>query len=367
MKYTLRQLSLLLLLVTPAFAQQITFNSCHGPGKSIQVVNGLPYVEVQVGQSKGLFLIDFGTTGSTIDPKGFTSGPQPSPVAGSQNSFADFDFYGSWGTVKLDIQDHSNIEGVKQAGIIGTDFLSLNAYTIDFTNRKIYRSDSPVCLTNILKTEGFVPVSSVGYYSNDLNNLQSCAFNIPTVPVRIGRIQAVAQMDPGFDDRLYRHSININKAYFDALQSSGIKLVRFPTADLKLTTCTGSAEEVQAYKLPPNSSFEIIDAVGNGILRTGDAILFLKSPSVDIQKCGGIGTWKIPAAQIGASFMVDTKSIMIDPFNSTVWIQSNPGETSRYQMQQKTQMQASDQTQQIGPRQMPPRQEVQQQTTIRNR
>ena len=38
------------------------------------------------------------------------------------------------------------------------------------------------------------------------------------------------------------------------------------------------------------------------------------------QKCGGIGTWTTPAAQIGASFFADVGVLVFDPFSSRVWI-----------------------------------------------
>jgi hypothetical protein len=37
-------------------------------------------------------------------------------------------------------------------------------------------------------------------------------------------------------------------------------------------------------------------------------------------RCGGIGTWTAPAAQIATSFYVDAGVMVFDPFAERVWI-----------------------------------------------
>ena len=58
----------------------------------------------------------------------------------------------------------------------------------------------------------YTPVSTIGYYSNNYNNLHfsNCTPNIPTIPIQIGNINAIAQLDLGFDDIIHYNSININ-------------------------------------------------------------------------------------------------------------------------------------------------------------
>lgn len=321
MKSTAFFILLNFLLVRFAISQSI---QCLGEKREMKLGSLMPYTKVKIDNSEGYFLIDFGTTASTIDTNGFINS-KPKPVSGSNNQFDKFDFYGSWGKVNLNIQNHSNIQGlgtIKQAGIIGTDFLCFNIFTIDYVNNQLFRNSSNnFCSDSVLIREGFKAASTAGYYSNDLKKLNNtCSSNIPTVPVKIGNISAVAQIDPGFDDRLYRHSININQAFFNALLDAGIALIETPSANFQLNTCVnGLSENVKAYKLPNGVKFSIIGINGEPIIIHSDANIFLKQTPIEAKFCGGIGTWQIPAAQLGASFLVDAKKVIFDPYKAKVW------------------------------------------------
>ncbi|XYI01925.1 hypothetical protein ACMHYB_20010 [Sorangium sp. So ce1128] len=283
----------------------------------------MPYALARVGAAEGQFLLDFGTTLSTIDPQGFADGVIPAPIDGTADQFADFDFYGSWGTVRLIVQDHSGIRGtVRQAGIIGTDFLSLNAFTLDYENAAVYRADpGALCSDEILRAEGMKPLWTAGYYSSDLDEVQAGFPNVPTVPVRIGAAQAVAQLDTGYDDAVYRHSVNINRAFLEAIEAAGVELDPVPEAATALSTCVpGQQEQVSAYRIPGGVPFEMVSTDGSAAVAARDVTLFLKDTPREARQCGGIGTWSIPAAQVAASFYVDARRIVFDPLSSRVWM-----------------------------------------------
>lgn len=311
----------LLAFSTNSFSQNI---DCFGEKRELTLGRTTPYTKVKIGNIEGCFLIDFGTTGSTIDPNNFING-KPISSDKTKSSFEKFDFFGDWGTVNLNVQNHSNIEGLenfKQAGILGTDFLSLNIFTIDYVNKKIYRANyNNFCSDDSLIKMGFKATSTIGYYSNDKNKLNNtCVANIPTIPIKIGNISAMAQIDPGFDDFKFRHSVNINQAFFNALKDAGVMLIENPSSNLTLSTCVNNISElVIAYKLPKGVSFSITGIDGNPIILTSDANIFLKQTPANAKNCGGIGTWQIPAAQIGASFLLDAKKIIFDSFKSKVW------------------------------------------------
>jgi hypothetical protein len=302
--------------------------SCFNLVQDMTIGSLMPYAKIGVGDCEGYFLLDFGTTGSTIDTNAFGI-CKPRPLQGSVNRFPNFIFFGSWGAVSLNIQDHSNIQGLgqmKQAGIIGTDFLSNNIFLLDYVNAKIYRSDNPMsCNHDSLKIRGFRAASTKGYYSNKINNLNnSCTANIPTIPVKVGNIAAIAQVDAGYDDRLYRHSVNINLAFFNAIKENGILLVENPAANFTLSTCISNVQErVKAYKLPANTSFSITGIDGEPIMIYGDVNIFLKETPESARSCGGIGGWTIPAAQLGTSFLIDSRKVIFDPFGEKVWFLSH--------------------------------------------
>jgi hypothetical protein len=119
--------------------------------------------------------------------------------------------------------------------------------------------------------------------------------NVPTVPVRVAGVTAIAQLDTGFADVRVPHSVNINAAFFDAIRArSPDSIVRDSASDLSLTTCAGVAESA--------------------------AVLFVKRTPTAALRCGGIGTWTAPAAQVATSFYVDAGVMVFDPFAERVWI-----------------------------------------------
>ncbi|WP_437320590.1 hypothetical protein [Sorangium sp. So ce385] len=296
---------------------------CHGEKRPLVISSQMPYAVARVGAAEGHFLLDFGTTASTIDPQGFAGGVVPEPVAGSADRFADFDFYGPWGTVRLTVQDHSGIQGtVRQAGILGTDFLSLHAFTLDYEDGAVYRADAgALCPDEILRAEGMKPLWTAGYYSSDLAEVQAGFPNVPTVPARIGAAQAVAQLDTGYDDAVYRRSVNINRAFFAAIEAAGIDLAPVPEAAMSLSTCVpGQAEQVSAYRILRGAPFELVSTDGSAAVAAQDVMLFLKDTPPEARQCGGIGTWSIPAAQVAASFYVEARRLVFDPVTSRVWM-----------------------------------------------
>jgi hypothetical protein len=52
--------------------------------------------------------------------------------------------------------------------------------------------------------------------------------------------------------------------------------------------------------------------------------LFLKDSPAEIRRCGGIGTWTRPAAQLGASFVNDG-TLVVDPFGQRLWFRPAGG------------------------------------------
>ncbi len=295
----------------------------------------------------GDFLLDFGANGSTIDLKGFGATTPPDPVScqgdaaspGALCSFDHFDFFGPWGTVSLITADYSFLfSSVKQAGIIGTDFLSVYPFTIDYANGRIWKgSATDFCTDAQLLGAGYAPIPAGGFYTNKLNTLRplsdvitdpdaaaTAGFtvpNVPTVPITVAGVAALAQLDTGYDDRIIRHSLNINQALLDLLLKAGAKLTRTPMKDLYLTTCVpGLSQLGSAYFLPAGTEVNFVGEGGTiGRKDTGN-VLFVKEKLAAAERCGGIETWTVAAAQMGASFLVDAQAVVFDPVKSRVWL-----------------------------------------------
>lgn len=310
--------------------------SCLGESQPLTLSRNLPFANVTVGGVNGQFLVDLATTSSAIDVLAF---PAPGPSAarcplGETCTFDGFTFFGGWGTVSLISEElDAPSDTFHQAGILGTDFLATSVYTLDYGRKRIHRGDRSACADATLTRAGLKPLSTRGFYgASDVPRKPmtdvlagaspgSTMPNVPTVPVRVAGVTAVAQLDTGFADTRIAHSVNVNTAFFDAIQAASPgALVRDAASDLSLTTCAGVAEPVEAWRLAPGTAFELVDESGAAARSEKAAVLFVKRTPAAARRCGGIGTWSAPAAQVAASFYVDAGVVVFDPFASRVWM-----------------------------------------------
>jgi len=296
---------------------------CLGTWLPLVRVRDLPIVDLAVARAHGRFVIDFATTASTLDPRQL-EGTRPLPLPGTTDRYERISFFGRWPGARFELVDLASFaRDDRRAGLIGTDFLANGAITIDWVQARLYRADAAdFCAPDQLLAAGLQPLSTAGYYARDPRRLNHP--NVPTIPIRIGDALAPAQIDTAFDDRMVRHSLNVNRAYLDAIRSSGLALVRAPELDLELTACTGSPLRMEAYRLPPASAVELVGENGAAVRRIADAVLFLKPDSASTHRCGGIGTWDTPAAQLGVSFMADAGRLVVDPDGARVWLPADP-------------------------------------------
>ncbi|MCX5957683.1 MAG: hypothetical protein NTW51_15100 [Cyanobacteria bacterium] len=332
--------------------------ACLGETRSLIVSSGMPYTPVRVQGHTGFFVVDLGADGSAISPGTFLGGAAgkaavgagssggnsaagaggaaggaggaatPVPLPGSSDRFAGVDFFGPWAPLRLSVQDHSGIRGpLPQAGLIGTDLLNAHVITLDYANGLLRRAPAAgFCSDGELRRAGFLPLSSRDYYGTSGSALRCPASprrggcpNIPTIPLRIGSVGAVAQVDTGYADGLRPPSMNINRALLQRLERAGMPLIREPGADLTLSSCVrGAVERVLAYRLAAGRAVELVGSDGGAVRRLPGVTLFLKDSPAAIQACGGIGTWSEPAAQLGASFVNDG-TLVVDPFSQRLW------------------------------------------------
>ncbi len=312
----------------------VALPTCLGDARPLVFDRGLAFAEVHVGAAPspyaGQFLVDFATTRSAIDLAAFTA---PGPPAmgcdatrlGQSCGFADLDFFGAWGPVTLVTE---NLAGgtPRQAGIVATDLLSVHVFTLDWTHAEIRRA-TKTARCDDASLSAFAALDASGFYANDASTLRPLSDvdtqagaglhvpNVPTVPVTVAGVSAVAQLDTGFLDSLVPHSVNVNVAFFDAVNAASPgALVRDAAHDASLTTCAGVAESVEAYRLGPGATFAI------GPRTWSSVTVFVKRTPAAAKSCGGIGTWTAPAAQVGASFFVDLGVVIFDPFASRIWI-----------------------------------------------
>jgi hypothetical protein len=170
------------------------------------------------------------------------------------------------------------------------------------------------CRRETLIARGLTPVAQTGFFSSDPSKGAGGLPNVPVIFLRLGDVRVWAQIDTGYEDFVYSHSIDINQALFDRLVGSGVKLDRIN--DIDIWTCDGR-EHRPVYRIK-DRPMTIENESGKAILKTEDFHLVVKSAN----SCGGIADMKEPAAQLGASFLDLFGEVIFDPKNATVWLGS---------------------------------------------
>jgi hypothetical protein len=193
---------------------------CPGERFDIAVVQGgkSPYIELSAAGRKGLFLLDYGTTHSSLARRAFPPNATPSDAKGRSDIVLDDFSLPTFSSGRFWLFDYRRLEEPRggQLGIIGTDFLSL--LNADFSFRDghadVVLSAAP-CGHAELRARGLIPVRQTGFFSRDLQTLSAKTPNVPVLFVNVGGVFAVAQIDTGYDDRVSPPSIDINEALYD--------------------------------------------------------------------------------------------------------------------------------------------------------
>jgi hypothetical protein len=278
---------------------------CGGrPYARISVPDGAsPYIELTADGVTGPFLLDYGATRSSLSAAVF-SGPDGSTrtAAISLPGLEKTEFHLARYYLLLQ-------PGKGQIGVIGDDILS--QFTVEITRNKAFLSPE-VCSSETLAQRGLTPIAQDGFFSSDPKKVGQGLPNVPVVFLRLGEIRAWAQIDTGYEDFVYSHSVDINQALFDRLVASGVSLERIN--DIDIWTCDGR-EHRPVYRIK-GRPLTIENENGKEIVETESFHLVVKPPN----SCGGIADMTEPAAQLGASFLDLFGNVVFDPKNTTVWI-----------------------------------------------
>ena len=277
-----------------------------------QVAGGsAPYVHLSAGGQSGAFLLDYGTTSSTVSRARF-------PVSAKARDLTLGNFsLPSFRKGRFAAVDYANKAAPAggQLGVVGTDFLSL--LTADFSYRPgqadVVLSAAPCDAARLIK-RGLVPISQAGFFSNKPGKRRGARPNVPVVFVRFGAVVAWGQVDTGYDDLTAPLSIDINDALYAKLQSAGVDLRR--RSDVVVSTCAGS-ELRPAYEI---ASVTVQSDKGLPIRQFGHVTLLRKTSKA----CGGIAQLSEPAAQVAASLLREIGEVVIDPKSKTVWLKPDP-------------------------------------------
>ncbi|SFK71032.1 hypothetical protein [Methylocapsa palsarum] len=258
-----------------------------------------PYIELGAQGASGLFLLDYGSTKSSI--------ARGAPIKPQELTASLLPHGPRAGLFERGAYDLPVAEAEGRFGILGTDLLS--QLNIELTSAAAFLSPPP-CSPEALRGQGLVPVAQIGFFSAAPSSGKFP--NVPVVFLRIGEVRTWAQIDTGYDDVAYTHSIDINEAFFDRLSASGLLLSPLP--DVQVSTCEG-LERRSVYTIK-DLPLAIENREGAPIAQTQMYHLILKRAN----GCGGIGAVAIPAAQLGASFLRVFGPVVFDPASETVWL-----------------------------------------------
>lgn len=311
-----RTLGLILLGMLAQFAEAraqrppAAAEACGGVELAVSHVKGgaAPYVRLVADAKPGNFLLDWGTTQSSISQKLYPSASGTITIGAlSLPGIANARFVLS--RYELFYEPSGG-----QAGIVGTDLLgTFSAHMIYGESPRVWMSTSS-CDGKRLAAAGYIAVGQSGYFGRALGRNGSRP-NVPILLVRIGRVQFPAQIDSGYDDLAWAHSIDINEPLHKRISGSGVelRLVQKTTA----TTCAGT-ESRNVFEL--RGDVQLVGARGDVIIELKAAHLLPKP----LNRCGGIAQMPEPMGQLAASVLRTLGEIIIDGPGESVWVKPRP-------------------------------------------
>lgn len=323
--------------------EQIEWFPEFGTYYEMYIGNKMPYVDVYTTKSnsdtlRGKFVVDYGTDRSVIDLDGFPGARMDEKTDQTYSLTIENGIYYS-GPYKMicNIQDCSRIKanGIRQAGIIGTDILSRIFVTLDYNNSRLYIGWDSLrhCRPDSMIRKGFIAVSTKDFFSYNSKRLN----NIPTIRVSIGdakhNAEALAQIDPGYSDRCslngdfetyFTHIININQLYYNLLKKNQVDISVDKTKFYTLNNISGKPDTLFQCSFSKKYTFNCIGTNGEVVIPYGtdECNVFLKINSPGGEIAGGITALEFPAVQFGGSILMDCDQITFDPFRSLVWFKS---------------------------------------------
>lgn len=322
-------------------AERVQLDKGPGPRTAIAVCHGkpfaldhatsgfAPYVTLALAGKSGPFLIDYGASDSVVE-SGIWLTPsgdprwKPSP-AGAKFPLGPIDLPG-WDAPagKIDFlieaRDINLRPGAKQLGVLGADLFPNQIVHFSYTGPDtvhISPYPAPECSASTLQRAGFTQVDQSGHWA-DGTVAPDGIHNGPVLHGRFLGAQGQAlegtalwgQLDTGYDDIAYPHSLIVNEPLFDALSRSGLTLRRVGWVTTK--TCAGTAQAEVMAAGEPLAITTGTDAIGS--VRN---VHIVRSPKT---ACGGISGAAVPAGQFGASFLEAIGEVVVHAPRKEVWL-----------------------------------------------
>lgn len=280
------------------FRPQSAVGLCGGHLYPLTYSGATPHIDLSIDGATARAMLDYGATKSSLRAK------TPAELGGMVKAATSLPLPGESEFLTRRAEPDTD-------AIIGTDLLAHLTVALDGETAALSAEPCPAAQ---LEAAGFAPIAQRGFFSRDRARVAKDRPNVPVVFVQLGATQTWAQIDTGYDDALYPHSLDINQAYYDALVAHDIRLTQEGTVTVK--TCVGfETRPVYSSSQP----LVIADENSRPVAETGRYYLIVKPTN----PCGGIATRTTPAAQLGGSFLNLFRSIVFDPHGETVWVKKD--------------------------------------------
>jgi hypothetical protein len=323
-------LSYALALAAPAGAQSV----CSGTTLPISSSPGrnAPYVDLKFEGKTGPFLIDYGASASSLED-GIWAIPSMDPRLGRDANGPTLKTEGfglpGWSTTPVTLRMFDrNVylpDQRQQHGVVGVDLIESQNVELNYDSAdKRYATISlynAACDTSKFSAAGFVKIGQAGHWAkggvapDGIHNGPVAYFSLVD-----GKGVATklfwAQLDTGYEDSLLAYSIDINRALFASLQSSGIALKEGPS--MEVTGCDGKSHSRRTFTAPAQA-LRVQSDTGEVVTQLKSFHLLLKDQA---ESCGGISTASAPAGQFGASFLKAFGTTIFVGSIKEVWVRA---------------------------------------------
>lgn len=276
----------------------------------LDLLNGAPYVELELGGAKGWFLLDTGANASGVD-RGWLEETKATHQPGGQGRIR-----GTTGSVAVEkavferfalgngvfprstwvVHDYSRFTpppGGPQAGLLGTDFLRTFQVTVDYTGRR----------ARFLKRDERSEVDRAAFAPATLSWINGH----PTVSVRVGGkgfdgLDLPCRLDSGASYLSPGPFLDVNEHTVSALRAAGAKLTRTGAITLR-----GVSGPEKRELLAGDLTLEL------GPLRLTDVTLVVHTGSGALSVDG-------PLTLASSSVLARMGTWTIDPFDHLLWV-----------------------------------------------
>lgn len=289
-----------------------------------------PYVVLKAGGRTGPWLVDFGSTITSVyaDAVAAPASGEPAPLF----AFALPGFSPAPKSLPVVPGGHSRQGVGSPIGTLGTDILRNLTTEIHFeesSDPHVIFTD-PACPREPPSRAGYSRTGQAGLFSAHPETHTS---NLPNVPVLFIALEerstdrqqprlpdpkwspaTWAQIDTGYADSYWPYSVDINEAYLALLKGAVPSLTR---AGLVPVSGCGQEDTLREVYVAPGWRLNIQPDMPQRPIPFDSFYLVVKPK---VTACGGIGPMPAPAAQLGASFLRAFGTTLIMPAQGEVWI-----------------------------------------------